>query len=103
MTEYRYAREIQDAFEREQSLHSLLSLGQKHGFVSSEDALVFIQIQSTNLLYDNRTRLVYTEKLVHQNALSFMLAHPYGVSFILSSYKLNKNQGLFHYNHLVFL
>lgn len=47
VTEFRYGLELSNAFSRKTTLHSLLGIGPKRGFLPSSDALVFVDNHST--------------------------------------------------------
>lgn len=60
----------------------------------SEDAVVFIHTLSSKQTGKNELLDIYKEHVRYQMALAFMLAHPYGIPTILSSYKFeNIDQG----------
>lgn len=95
VTEYRYARDIGNAFQADRTLHSLLGLGPKHGFMPSNDSLVFIHASTGKQTEKSELLDIIKEHKRYQMALAFMLAHPYGIPTILSSYKFeNINQGI---------
>lgn len=86
VTEYRYARDIGTAFQADRTLHSLLGLGPKHGYLPPNEALVFLHTLNTKRLNNNELLDIYKNDVRYQMALAFMLAHPYGIPTILSSY-----------------
>lgn len=68
----------------------------------SDDAVVFIHtmppLDSKRKDKDGLLN-IYKDHVRYQMALAFMLAHPYGIPVVFSSYKLEDiNGGRMHYN-----
>lgn len=100
ITEFMHSYQLSETFRSKRSLHSLLKWGPKHGFVSSEDAVVFVDNQDIQREKANGIILTYKDKKPYKMANIFMLAHPYGTPMIMSSYEFEDDiQGLL-INHI---
>lgn len=91
VTEYRYASDVENAFDNDRTLHSLLGLGPKLGYMASQDVVVFTKtMEPLDSKRKDNDKLLngFKEQIKYQMAMAFMLAYPYGHPTILSSYKL---------------
>uniref|UniRef100_A0A336MI31 alpha-amylase n=1 Tax=Culicoides sonorensis TaxID=179676 RepID=A0A336MI31_CULSO len=94
VTEYRYTRDVSNAFQTDRTLHSLLGLGPKHGYLPSEDAVVFVHAIDGKRAESHKILDFNNDQLRYQMAMAFMLAYPYGIPTIISSFKFDSpNQG----------
>lgn len=75
---------ISSTFKGKKPLAKLLSWGPKKGFAPSSDAIVFVDNQDNQRQHDNI--LNYKDERNYILANIFMLAHPYGLPRIMSSY-----------------
>ncbi|KAK0174983.1 hypothetical protein PV327_008769 [Microctonus hyperodae] len=95
VTEFRYGFEISRGMRGINSLKWFKNFGEMWGMVPSNDALVFIDNhdnQRSNS--DGGSVLTYKEPKMYKMAIAFMLAHPYGIPRIISSFAFhNKDQG----------
>ncbi|XP_001653284.2 alpha-amylase A [Aedes aegypti] len=93
ITEYRFSETIGSIFGGQQRLASLINWGQPWGFPSSERTLVFVdnQVNQRNHGAGNRHVLTYKDGKHYVMAVAFMLAHPYGIPRIMSSYAFNND------------
>lgn len=93
ITEYRFSETIGSIFGGQQRLSSLINWGQPWGFPSSERTLVFVdnQVNQRNHGAGNRHVLTYKDGKHYVMAVAFMLAHPYGIPRIMSSYAFNND------------
>lgn len=93
VTEFKYSAEISGCFGGNNPLHWMHNWGEAWGFLPSADSLVFVdnhdnQRSGTNILtYKNPTK--------YKMAVAFMLAHPFGIPRVMSSFAFTDNaQGL---------
>lgn len=94
VTEFKFTAEIGRAFRGGNMLKWLKSWGSDWGMLPTNDSLVFVDN------HDNQ-RSGGPDILTHKNpsqyimATAFMLAHPYGIPRIMSSFYFdNKDQGI---------
>lgn len=88
VTEYMYSATLADAFQGKTTLHSLLGIGPKRGFLPSEDAIIFL-MNHDNQRKENDPLEIYKERCQYEMALAFMYAHPYGIINLFSSYEFD--------------
>ncbi|KAK5645316.1 hypothetical protein RI129_006616 [Pyrocoelia pectoralis] len=91
VTEFKYSNEISRVFKGNDKLTYLSSWGEGWGFLKSSDAFIFVDN------HDNQRGsniLTYKEPQRYKMAVAFMLAYPYGISRVMSSFDFNhKDQG----------
>lgn len=93
VTEFRYSAEIGRAFAGRNQLRWLSTWGEKWGFLPSVDALVFVDNHDSQRGGDANI-LTYRRRREYRMAVAFMLAHPFGVPRVMSSFAFdNKDQG----------
>ncbi|XP_011263078.2 alpha-amylase 1 isoform X2 [Camponotus floridanus] len=92
VTEFRYGSEISNAFRGNNLLKWFVNWGEAWGLLPSQDALVFIDNHDTQRSDSNI--LTYKSSKLYKMAVAFMLAHPYGIPRIMSSFDFHDfNQG----------
>nr|XP_029716778.1 alpha-amylase A-like [Aedes albopictus] len=91
ITEYRYSETIGSVFSGKQRLSTLINWGQPFGFPASDRTLVFVdnQVNQRSHGEGNKRVLTYKDSKHYVMAVVFMLAHPYGIPRIMSSYDFN--------------
>lgn len=89
VTEFKFQDEIGRAFRGENKLKWLISWGPSWGFLPSDEALVFVTNHDSQR--DGST-LTYKNAKPYRMAIAFQLAHPYGVSRIMSSYYFDNRE-----------
>lgn len=95
VTEFKFSSEIGRAFHGNNLLRWLINWGPQWGMLPSRDAFVFIDN------HDNQRGgaggsnvLTYKDGLKYKMATVFMLAHPYGIPRVMSSFNFTQsNQG----------
>lgn len=93
VTEFRHSMEIGRAFRGHNQLRWLRTWGEAWGFLPSIDALIFVD-NHDNQRSGSDTILTYKQKREYRMATAFMLAHPFGVPRVMSSFAFdNKDQG----------
>ncbi|XP_055383826.1 alpha-amylase 1-like [Condylostylus longicornis] len=90
VTEFRFSSEIGRAFKGGNYLKWLISFGPEWGFLQSQDAIVFID-NHDNQRSKNWNILTYKESKQYKMASAFMLAFPYGIPRIMSSFDFQKS------------
>lgn len=96
VTEFLHSRDLGLTFRGKKPLHDLLQWGPPHGFLPSNDALVFVANHDNERGHGAGGSEVISYKDKKQNimATAFMLAHTYGVPRIMSSFEFEDgNQG----------
>lgn len=86
VTEFMHAREIGLFFNGKKPLHDLLQWGPAKGFLKSDDAIIFVSN------HDNQRQnvddiITFKDRRRYIMATAFMLAHPYGIPRLMSSYE----------------
>lgn len=91
ITEYLCSRDLGLVFQGKKPMHDLLKWGPERGFVSSTDAVVFIDNHDNQRLFIKGFSeiLNYKDRRRYILANVFMLATPYGIPRIMSSYEFN--------------
>lgn len=89
VTEFRVGTELKEVFRGRNALKWLVNWGEGWGLLPSDSALAFIDNHDTQRSNDV---LTYKESRAYKGAIAFMLAHPYGVSRIMSSYAFDNDQ-----------
>ncbi|XP_017466646.1 PREDICTED: alpha-amylase-related protein [Rhagoletis zephyria] len=88
VTEFRFSEEIGNAFRGHNQLKWLQNFGIAWGFLPSEDALVFVDNHDNQR--DGGNVLTYKIAKQYKMATAFMLAYPFGIARVMSS---------FHFEH----
>lgn len=91
VTEFKHSADIGRVFNGKDSLANLKTWGERWGFLPSRDALVFVDN------HDNQRGhgagggdvLTYKNAKRYKMASAFMLAYPYGLTRVMSSYAFN--------------
>jgi len=86
--EFKYGKFLGEAFHGRNKLKNLRNFGEEWGMLTSKDALVFIDNHDNQrgLGVGGNTILTFREPKLYKMALSFMLAWPYGLPRVMSSY-----------------
>ncbi|CAD7088898.1 unnamed protein product [Hermetia illucens] len=84
VTEFRFSRELGRVFQGLNPMAWLVSWGPDWGLMPSDRALVFVDNHVNQR--DGRDVLTYKTSKQYKMATAFKLAHPYGISRIMSSY-----------------
>lgn len=92
VTEFKFSNEISGAFSGRNQLRWMQSWGESWGFLPSKDSLVFVDN------HDNQRSgggiLTYKQPRQYKMAVAFMLAHPFGIPRVMSSFAFNqKDEG----------
>lgn len=94
VTEFKFSFEISNAFKGNNQLKWLISWGPQWSMLPSSDALVFVD-NHDNQRGSSGTILTYKQPKKYKMAVAFMLAHPYGVPRIMSSFDFqSSDQGV---------
>lgn len=93
VTEFMFSAEIGKAFRGYNMLKWLKSWGPDWGFLPSTDALVFVDNHDNQRGSGAGGADVLTYKLRQRYilAVAFMLAHPYGIPRVMSSFDFNRS------------
>lgn len=88
ITEFRYSSEIGRAFGGKNPLKWLRNFGEAWEFLNSSKALVFIDNHDNQRNHGGggNNVLTYKKNKEYKMATAFMLAHPYGITRIMSSF-----------------
>ncbi|EDW33594.1 GL11824 [Drosophila persimilis] len=84
VTEFRFSQEIGNAFRGNNALKWLQSWGTDWGFLSSGQALTFVDNHDNQR--DGGAVLTYKSPRQYKMATAFHLAYPYGISRVMSSF-----------------
>ncbi|XP_034653785.1 alpha-amylase-related protein [Drosophila subobscura] len=84
VTEFRFSQEIGNAFRGNNALKWLQSWGTDWGFLSSGQALTFVDNHDNQR--DGGAVLTYKTPRQYKMATAFHLAYPYGISRVMSSF-----------------
>jgi alpha-amylase len=91
VTEFQYGQDLGLAFHKSEgkTLHSLIGMGTKTGLLPSTDALVFVDNHENQRVdYAGKSKIInYKESKLYIMATAFLLAYPYGIARIMSSYE----------------
>jgi alpha-amylase len=92
ITEYLHSKELGLVFQGKKPMHALLKWGPERGFVPSKDAVVFIDNHDNQRLFlTGFTEILnYKDERRYVLANIFMLANPYGLPKIMSSFEFKK-------------
>lgn len=88
VTEFRHSAEIGKAFHGRNNLAFMKNWGEAWGFLPSKDGLVFVDNHDNQRGHGAGGADILTYKLPknYKMAEAFMLAHPYGVTRVMSSF-----------------
>jgi alpha-amylase len=91
VTEYLNSKELVLVFNGKKSLHQFIK-SEDNGFVSSNNAIVFIDNHDNQRMFVEGFNeiLNYKDKRRYLLANIFLLAYPYGLAKIMSSFKFNQ-------------
>lgn len=87
MTEFKFSQEIGGCFRGNNALKWLVNWGPAWGLLPSSDALVFVDNHDNQR--DGGQILTYKTPKNYKMATAFTLAHPYGITRIMSSFAFN--------------
>ncbi|PSN47156.1 hypothetical protein C0J52_13505 [Blattella germanica] len=96
VTEFKYGRELGNAFRGNNAIKWLKNFGPEWGLVPDGDAVVFVDNHDNQRGHGGagNTILTHTSPKLYKMATAFMLSHPYGYPRIMSSYSFgNSDQG----------
>nr|AAY23288.1 1,4-alpha-D-glucan glucanohydrolase precursor [Blattella germanica] len=96
VTEFKYGRELSNAFRGNNAIKWLKNFGPEWGFIPDGDAVVFVDNHDNQRGHGGAgsTILTHTLPKLYKMATAFMLSHPYGYPRIMSSYSFsNSDQG----------
>lgn len=92
VTEFRFGRELGNAFRGNNQLRWLVNWGPQWGLYPSGNALVFIDNHDNQRGHGGGgSVLTFRMSRQYKMATAFMLAHPYGVPRVMSSYYWEQN------------
>nr|AHN13897.1 alpha-amylase [Siganus canaliculatus]AKA86463.1 alpha-amylase [Siganus canaliculatus] len=95
VTEFKYSAKIGNVFRKwgGEKLSYTKNWGEGWGFMSSGNALVFIDNHDNQRGHGagGASVLTFFDARLYKMATGFMLAHPYGVTRVMSSYRWNRN------------
>lgn len=106
VTEFLFSNEIGMTFNSKKPLAGLLHWGPAKGFLPSKDAIVFIDNQDNQRGKGSATpwTITFKDAKEYKMANAFMLAHPYGIPRIMSSFEFETYvQGKIHENFVFIL
>ncbi|XP_049938071.1 alpha-amylase 2-like [Schistocerca serialis cubense] len=88
VTEFKYGEEISKTFRRQNALKWYKTFGPKWSLLDSEDAIVFIDNHDNQRGHGGggATILTHKSRQLYTMAVGFMLAWPYGIPRVMSSY-----------------
>lgn len=93
VTEFRHSMEMARAISGYNQLKWMVSWGPAWSFLPSRDALVFIDNHDSQRS-DGSNVITYKQPRKYKMAVAFMLAHPYGLPRIMSSFNFtDSSQG----------
>jgi alpha-amylase len=91
VTEHQFGKDVNEAFRavNDKNLHSLLGTGTKTGLLPNTDAMVFIHDHDNQRGQgpDAASVITYKDPKLFIMATAFMLAYPYGIPRLMSSYE----------------
>ncbi|KAK5645272.1 hypothetical protein RI129_006572 [Pyrocoelia pectoralis] len=96
VTEFRYSSEIGKVFRAKEKLANLTNWGTSRGFLSSENAFIFVDNHDNQRGHGagGADILTYKTPKQYKMATAFMLAYPYGITRIMSSFDfVSSDQG----------
>jgi len=87
VTEFKYGRQLSDVFHKKTALKYLVNWGVGWGMMPDGNALVFIDNHDNQRGHGGGGDLLtFRESKLYKMAVGFMLAHPYGLARVMSSY-----------------
>lgn len=93
VTEFLHSRDISLTFRGKKPLHGLLKWGPAKGFLPSSDTVIFVDNHDSQR-YEEDEIISFKDKRQYIMANVFMLAHPYGLPRLMSSFNFQrKDQG----------
>ena len=94
VTEFQFSQEMGRAFRGYNQLKWLKSFGPAWGLLSSAEALVFVDNHDNQRSYGGNI-LTYKDAPLYKMAIAFMLAYPYVIARVMSSFDFKySEQGL---------
>nr|ABC68516.1 alpha-amylase [Blattella germanica] len=96
VTEFKYSRDIGDAFRGNNAIKWLVNFGVGWGYIPDGDALVFVDNHDNQRGHGagGASILTYKTSKLYKMAVAFMLAYPYGYPRVMSSFSFdNSDQG----------
>lgn len=96
VTEFKFSAEIGKCFRGKVPLADMKNWGEEWGFLPSKDALVFVDNHDNQRGHGagGEDILTYKQAKEYKMAVAFMLAHPYGIPRVMSSFAFsNSDQG----------
>ncbi|OXU24746.1 hypothetical protein TSAR_000075 [Trichomalopsis sarcophagae] len=88
VTEFKFGSELSNAFVGRNKLKWLANWGEAWGLLPRSDALVFIDNHDTQRS-NGDTPITYKNSKLYKMAVAFMLAHPYGIPRVMSSFEFS--------------
>jgi len=91
VTEFKYGQFLSQTFRTRNLLKNLKNFGEEYGMVASNDALVFVDNHDNQRGPAGNVIVTFREPKLYKMALSFMLAWPYGLPRVMSSFYWDQN------------
>lgn len=88
VTEFKFSKEIGRAFNGRNQLRWLRNWGPEWSLLPSQDAFVFVDNHDNQRSGDSDI-LTHKSRQRYVMATAFMLAHPYGIPRVMSSFEFN--------------
>ncbi|PIK39916.1 putative alpha-amylase 2B [Apostichopus japonicus] len=92
VTEFKYGNKIADGIRGINHLRWFKTFGETWNMLPSNHALVFIDNHDSQRERDTNNIITYEEPRFYKIASAFMLAHPYGTTRVMSSFKYQGNR-----------
>ncbi|XP_046422143.1 alpha-amylase-like [Neodiprion pinetum] len=93
VTEFKHGLELGNAFQGNNALRWLTNWGEAWGLLTSSDALVFIDNHDNQRGHGGGgSILTHKNSKPYKMATAFMLAHPYGIAQIMSSFDFTDSE-----------
>lgn len=94
VTEFKFSLKIGTVFKGRDKLTYLINWGQGWGFMKSEDAVVFVDNHDNQRGHSagGDAILTYKSPKQYKMAVTFMLAHPYGLPRLMSSFYFENSE-----------
>ncbi|XP_015605017.1 alpha-amylase 1 isoform X2 [Cephus cinctus] len=92
VTEFKHSNKLSNAFQGRDALKWLINWGEGWGFLPSGDALVFVDNHDNQRGHGSGgSILTHKKSKLYKMATAFMLAHPYGVTQVMSSFHFDNS------------